>query len=714
MKSLHKSFHLAQLGPSWALHGANYLVDSIQRSLLFWDILRKRGNIYLEHLSNGQPPVLNFDYEIVIDGRDLPRPVNYALAKILPQDGDKIDDTKRPVVVIDPRAGHGPGIGGSKKDSEIGVALDKGHPVYFVLFFPDPVPGQTLADVEQAEVKFIEEVAKLHPDASQDPAVIGNCQAGWAVALIGADRPDVTGPLVLNGSPLSFWAGENGKNRMRYRGGLIGGAWVASLLSDLGNGTFDGAHLVSNFESLNPANTYWKKQYNLFAKVDTEEHRYLSFEKWWNGYFCMTAEEIESIVGDLFVGNRLERGEVTLDDKISLKNLEDPMLVFASSGDNITPPVQALNWITQVYEDVEDIKRNQQVIIYMLHDDIGHLGIFVSGKVARKEHSEIIGRLDIMERLPPGLYEMKIEEAGRTEGITDYKVYYHPREVSDIEALNDGMEDEEDFPSVDMISKVNEDFYKTFVSPWVRSMTTPWSAELIRQTHPLRLSRYFFSDINWAMGPIAFWAPVVKENRLPVQPDNPFRAMETITSNMIVNWLNFYRDFQDNSQEATFKAIYGNPRLKEMAKRSAMRAGASLEQASEEPRALTAEEDRQKWQEVADQGGFEEAVIRILIAMIGADNVYDGHEFEALKKQIEGHPKLGAIFESELVTLIKEQSRIFQSDRELAITTLGTLLPESEDKEEAIALAREIAEADGQFADEESGLLLEIQTALGV
>ena len=45
-------------------------------------------------------------------------------------------------MIVDPRAGHGPGIGGFKEDSEVGVALSAGHPVYFVIFFPDPCPGR--------------------------------------------------------------------------------------------------------------------------------------------------------------------------------------------------------------------------------------------------------------------------------------------------------------------------------------------------------------------------------------------------------------------------------------------------------------------------------------------------------------------------------------------------------------------------------------------
>jgi hypothetical protein len=68
-------------------------------------------------------------------------------------------------VIIDPRAGHGPGIGGSKLNSQIGVALDYGHPVYFVMFYVDPEPGQTIADVHAAEIRFLEELAARHPGA---------------------------------------------------------------------------------------------------------------------------------------------------------------------------------------------------------------------------------------------------------------------------------------------------------------------------------------------------------------------------------------------------------------------------------------------------------------------------------------------------------------------------------------------------------------------
>ena len=126
----------------------DYLVDAWQRAILTWDVLRERGNQYLEHERQSKPPVLVFDYEMVLDARQFATPANYALVRIKPgADNPPTDANKRPFVVIDPRAGHGPGIGGFKIDSQIGIALKQGHPCYFVMFFPQPVPGQTIESV---------------------------------------------------------------------------------------------------------------------------------------------------------------------------------------------------------------------------------------------------------------------------------------------------------------------------------------------------------------------------------------------------------------------------------------------------------------------------------------------------------------------------------------------------------------------------------------
>ena len=85
--------------------------DAWQRSILTLEALNERGNIHLAQAAKEVPNVLNFANELVLDGRKLPRPANYGLVRIVPPAGAVVDPEKPPIVVIDPRAGHGPGIG---------------------------------------------------------------------------------------------------------------------------------------------------------------------------------------------------------------------------------------------------------------------------------------------------------------------------------------------------------------------------------------------------------------------------------------------------------------------------------------------------------------------------------------------------------------------------------------------------------------------------
>ena len=162
---------------------------------------------------------------------------------------------------------------------------------------------------------------------------------------------------------------------------------------------------------MNPSNTLWTKQYNVYSKVDTEADRYLEFERWWGGHVNLNAEEIQFIVDELFVGNNLAAGRIKTSDGqvVDLRNISSPIVVFCSKGDNITPPQQALGWILDLYSDVDEIRAYGQTIVYTVHETVGHLGIFVSGGVAKKEHSEFSSNIDLIDVLPPGLYEATFE-----------------------------------------------------------------------------------------------------------------------------------------------------------------------------------------------------------------------------------------------------------------------------------------------------------------
>ncbi len=536
-----------------------YAVDAGERSVRFWDTLRQRADNMLAHERAGKPPLLDFDHEVLVDARRFERPVNYLLLRVTRAGDDCLDDcldpSKPPVVILDPRAGHGPGIGGFKRESEVGVALHQGHPVYFVAFMPEPMPGQTLADVLHALRRFLEVVAKRHPGNA--PILYGNCQAGWAVTLLAADCAGLTGPTVLNGTPLSYWAGEPGVNPMRIAAGFEGGTWLPHLLADLGDGRFDGAWLVQNFEGLKPE-AVWEKYANLYVAIDTERQRFLDFERWWNGFFFLSREEILAIVENFFVCDWLEQRRLRICEgcHADLRRIRNPLVIFASQGDNITPPHQALGWIPTVYADTQDLKAAGQRIVYLINSHVGHLGIFVSAKVARLEHRAILQSLPLIEALPPGLYKMRIDNpTGDPDCAADaFEVRFEVRQVSDIRFARA----DDAFQRVRQISETNERLYRTFASPWVRGFTTPWSAAALEWLHPMRASRYLLSEgfLLWMRG-IRLLADGIAAHRHPAAPDNPFRLREAGFAAGVAEAIASARRLRDAALERVFDTTYG-------------------------------------------------------------------------------------------------------------------------------------------------------------
>jgi hypothetical protein len=665
----------------------SYWLDACQRGLLFWDVVRQRGNNYLESTAKTAPNVLKFAYELVVDGRKLPRPVNYGLVRIAPPAGIEIDERKRPFVVIDPRAGHGPGIGGFKAESEIGVALQAGHPCYFVGFLPHPVPGQTIEDIMKAEAAFLERVIALHPEAEGKPAVIGNCQAGWAVMMLAATRPEIFGPILIAGSPLSYWAGVHGVNPMRYTGGLLGGSWMTALLGDLGNGIFDGAWLVSNFENLNPANTWWTKQYNLYSKVDTEAARYLGFEQWWGGHVLLNAEEMQFIVDNLFVGNKLTGNEIVTSDgmRIDLRSIRSPIIVFCSKGDNITPPQQALNWVLDLYGSVDDIRAHGQTIVFAVHESVGHLGIFVSGGVAKKEHDEFASNIDLIDVLPPGLYEAvmtpKDPNAPGADLIAgDYLVRFEARDLDDIRAFggNDA-EDERKFATVAQISEINLGLYRTFLQPFVRALANESLADWMRRLHPLRLQYDTFSDANPFMRALPAMAEAARAYRQPVAAGNLLLQAQEAVSRQIEQALESYGEVRDRACEQLFHAVYGSPLLQALA-------GLRADDASPRQRPGTdAAHVAAVSRRIADlkarinEGGPREAAIRALLYIRLPEGAADERGLAFLRRLRDEHG--GGLTLGEFKWLVREQFFMLLLDEDRAVKAIPAML--SSDKEGA-------------------------------
>jgi pimeloyl-ACP methyl ester carboxylesterase len=698
----------------------DYAIDAFQRSVLFWDVMRQRGNQYREQMAETAPHVLDYKAELIIDGRMLERPVNYALVRIVPPAGVEINPKLRPFIVVDPRAGHGPGIGGFKADSEIGVVFKAGHPCYFIGFLPDPVPGQTIEDIAWAEAIFIEKVTAAYPEANGKPCVIGNCQAGWAIMMLAAIRPELFGPIIVAGSPLSYWAGVHGKYPMRYSGGLLGGSWLTAFAGDLGHGKFDGAWLVQNFESQNPANTLWSKQYNLYSKIDTEAPRYLGFEKWWGGHVNLNAEEIQFIVDELFIGNNLAAGRIKTSDgtAIDLRNIRSPIVVFCSKGDNITPPQQALDWILDLYDSVDDIRSYGQTIVYTIHETIGHLGIFVSGGVAKKEHGEFSSNIDLIDTLPPGLYEAIFEDktaetANPDLALGNWVMRCEARTLDDIRALGgNDIADERRFATAARVSEINLSLYRTFAQPFVRALVSNPLADRMHELHPLRLQYELFSDQNPAMAPIASLAEQVRSNRKCVASDNPLIAMQEQFSNQIVAGLEAWREASEKLSERTFLAIYGSPTLQ--AAVGVDPAGTQpLRKATKNP--LHRELLQKRIAELRSQisaGGLRAAVIRALVYAGVSRGGVDERGFEMARRLREEH---GDMSIADFKAVVREQFNTLLVDEEAALAAIPSMLPpDAETREKAYGVIRQLISVRGELSEESKRRMAELARLFGV
>jgi hypothetical protein len=572
-------------------------------------------------------------------------------------------------------------------------------------FLPDPVPGQTIEDIAHAEAHFLELVIAAHPEAEGKPAVIGNCQAGWAVMIVAALRPELFGPIIIAGSPLSYWAGVKGQYPMRYSGGLLGGSWLTAMTGDLGQGVFDGAWLVTNFENQNPANTLWSKPYNLYARIDSEAPRYLGFEKWWGGHVSLNAEEMQFIVDELFVGNKLAAGEIRTTDgtAIDLRNIRSPIVVFCSKGDNITPPQQALDWLLDLYDDVDDIRAYGQTIVYTVHESIGHLGIFVSGSVAKKEHDEFASNIDLIDVLPPGLYEAVLTPRAVDAGATgDWVMRCEARTLDDIRAMGGNTIDEERmFETAARVSEVNLSIYRTFLQPSVRAMAAAMPAQVMRNMHPLRLQNDIFSASNPFMPVVAKMAETARENRKPVASDNPFLMWQERLSDMMVEGLESWRKATEKLSEDTFRAIYGNETLQ---------TALGVDTISEKrPRkaAKSLLHDELTAKRVADlraafgQGGLREAAIRALIWTGAPRGAVDERGFGVIRRLREAERGTDQPSLAEFKAMVRQQFLMLVIDERAAMDALPGLLPaDRSEREQALDHIRSVLEGTGPVAGE--------------
>jgi len=404
---------------------------------------------------------------------------------------------------------------------------------------------------------------------------------------------------------------------------------------------------------------------------------------------------------------------------VDLRNIRSPIVVFCSKGDNITPPQQALHWILDLYADVDEIRAYGQTIVYTVHETIGHLGIFVSGGIAKKEHAEFSSNIDLIDVLPPGLYEATFEARGSDTvnnelAVGQWVMRCEARSLDDIRAMGgNSPEDERRFETAKRVSEMNLEAYRKYLQPWIKSMVTPQVASMMQNLHPLRLQYEAFSSRNPLMKAVENVADKAREARKPVANDNPFLAFQEQMSKQIVSSLDQWRDSQEALSEAMFLAVYGS---------SALQAAVGVDPQSTPSRRREMDPKHRKLlsARVAElkskigTGGLREAGIRALLYVGSVRGMVDERSLEALRRlrQADESARITLV---EFKMIVREQFFMLLLDRDAALATIPKLLPANMDeRREVFAAIQEVLSASAEISGEVAKRLNQVAVLFGL
>jgi Protein of unknown function (DUF3141) len=328
-----------------------------------------------------------------------------------------------------------------------------------------------------------------------------------------------------------------------------------------------------------------------------------------------------------------------------------------------------------------------------VHESIGHLGIFVSGSVAKKEHDEFASNIDLIDVLPPGLYEAVMtpkEEVDRSDDDLvggNYLVRFEARTLDHIRALGgNSIEDERKFAAVARVSEINLGVYRAFVQPWVKAWANAGFAEWMRKMHPVRLPYEMFTPANPFLKSVSSMADGVRENRQPVSPDNALWQAQERMGKAIESSLKTYGDMRDRFLETAFHAVYGSRLLQALVGLKASEASPRQRPGVDAVyRAFVAHRIEELTRNIA-QGGPREAAIRALLYIRMPEGVADERGFRLLQRMREDAgtglslAAFKAMARDQFLTLLLDERRaveaipaMLDSDPDLASRMAATL-----------------------------------------
>jgi uncharacterized tellurite resistance protein B-like protein len=293
----------------------------------------------------------------------------------------------------------------------------------------------------------------------------------------------------------------------------------------------------------------------------------------------------------------------------------------------------------------------------------------------------------------------------------DWITRFEARSLDDIRAFGrNSPEDDRAFATVAKLSEINLSIYRTFMQPFVRAMTNHQTADMAQTLNPLRLSYTIFADKNPWMKGVKMMAESMAAARKPVVANNPFLALQTQISDQIAAALDAYRVARDRMSEQMFFGFYGSSLVQALLGINSSTVVRPLPSTS--PEKQTEQKDRMDaYAAKLQTGGFDEALTRAVLYVIGADRMFNQRCACALTAMRQ---KLMHLSLAEFKAMVRDQFFVLQLDHKRAVDVLASLVPEADARKELLKQVQTIVSADGASIPTERDHLVRLSKVLRV
>jgi polyhydroxyalkanoate synthase len=204
--------------------------------------------------------------------------------------------------------------------------------------------------------------------------LLGICQGGTFSLCYASLHPEKVKTLIAMVAPVDF---DQPDSLLNAQGGCRLGADAIDIdlmVDALGN--IPGDFLNLEFIMLKPQALTIQKYLDFPEIMDNEDklRNFLRMEKWIFDSPDQAGEAYRQFLKDFYQGNKLIKGEVRLGgQRVELSNLRMPILNLYAEKDHLVPPASSL--VLEQYVGTQDYTARSF--------PVGHIGMYVSGKVQR-------------------------------------------------------------------------------------------------------------------------------------------------------------------------------------------------------------------------------------------------------------------------------------------------------------------------------------------